>query len=696
MGGTLRNATARNTTAFLVLLMQRLVSSSTAAILRRWSDDRPYLGNRRTAHAVRRSGRGVGRADRRGAVRGARQCPGPGVGDRARRAQRPARRLPGTLRRPAPTPRLRAFFELLGELRSSSGTRTSRCSSSPSSFRPRTCCSSLLEDAGIAAVAINGSMGLAERRIAQQAFRETAQVLVSTDAGGEGINLQFAHVVVNWDLPWSPTRLEQRIGRVDRIGQTHTVRALQPGLRALRRGTGAARCSTRSSRSSSTNSAPTSAVTSSSPQADVPTSSGPLPSSPRTTWVEQQISSRQKPGSKRAKQVSWPISSTPPWSRGTRRNPERLAALVAAAADACRAMGRTITDPLEALNHLPEVAEGEPCPVVRLGGAANGWLSVWEVTPDGSTRSAVSVFQPDQGLVRPDLALTTWDRLCGRHGDCGPRTPEPVEWARINEDGVDHAYQAVAAAGGRSRSHLAGRPTTPAGPGDSVKQWVRDQIGRDLGRHAATIVLLDPEGLLTADDIEDFGASVRVLRAGNWLELRRVWDLDIRRSCDRSVALVVWSRMTSFGPPTIFRGTCSTKPSSVAARAVASSPAAAAHSFAAAPNWRDELAAAAGRLGSAEQDHRQRLRRHGPGHQHPSSTRSHGSDRTRRPHRNCGTYSPRSCSTTPAVDVARGEATSRRFSSRGLTGWSTEMPRRWRAFWAPLRVHWSHFSGWAC
>ena len=51
-------------------------------------------------------------------------------------------------------------------------------------------------------------------------------MLVSTDAGGEGINLQFAHVVVNWDLPWSPSRLEQRIGRVDRIGQTvNTVKA---------------------------------------------------------------------------------------------------------------------------------------------------------------------------------------------------------------------------------------------------------------------------------------------------------------------------------------------------------------------------------------------------------------------------------------------------------------------------------------
>ena len=51
-------------------------------------------------------------------------------------------------------------------------------------------------------------------------------ILVSTDAGGEGLNLQFCHVVVNFDIPWNPMRLEQRIGRVDRIGQRHVVRAL--------------------------------------------------------------------------------------------------------------------------------------------------------------------------------------------------------------------------------------------------------------------------------------------------------------------------------------------------------------------------------------------------------------------------------------------------------------------------------------
>lgn len=72
---------------------------------------------------------------------------------------------------------------------------------------------------------LNGQMTTTERLRAQEDFRQNHQFLVSTDAGGEGLNLQFAHVVVNYDLPWNPMRIEQRIGRVDRIGQKHVVRA---------------------------------------------------------------------------------------------------------------------------------------------------------------------------------------------------------------------------------------------------------------------------------------------------------------------------------------------------------------------------------------------------------------------------------------------------------------------------------------
>ena len=73
-----------------------------------------------------------------------------------------------------------------------------------------------------AVVVIHGGMGREERTKAQEAFKHdpVVQVLVATDAAGEGINLQRAHLMVNYDLPWNPNRIEQRFGRIHRIGQT--------------------------------------------------------------------------------------------------------------------------------------------------------------------------------------------------------------------------------------------------------------------------------------------------------------------------------------------------------------------------------------------------------------------------------------------------------------------------------------------
>ena len=69
---------------------------------------------------------------------------------------------------------------------------------------------------------IHGGVGREDRLKAQEAFRHDpqVQVLLATDAAGEGINLQRAHLMVNYDLPWNPNRLEQRFGRIHRIGQT--------------------------------------------------------------------------------------------------------------------------------------------------------------------------------------------------------------------------------------------------------------------------------------------------------------------------------------------------------------------------------------------------------------------------------------------------------------------------------------------
>nr|WP_234831104.1 helicase-related protein [Rhodopseudomonas palustris] len=87
-----------------------------------------------------------------------------------------------------------------------------------------------LDHRGFTVVSLNGAMDLKERRQAQRRFAADAQIMISTDAGGEGLNLQFCHVIVNYDLPWNPMRIEQRIGRVDRIGQKHIVRALNFAL----------------------------------------------------------------------------------------------------------------------------------------------------------------------------------------------------------------------------------------------------------------------------------------------------------------------------------------------------------------------------------------------------------------------------------------------------------------------------------
>ena len=73
-----------------------------------------------------------------------------------------------------------------------------------------------------AVVIIHGGMGREERKKAEESFKHDpeVQVLVATDAAGEGINLQRAHLMVNYDMPWNPNRIEQRFGRIHRIGQT--------------------------------------------------------------------------------------------------------------------------------------------------------------------------------------------------------------------------------------------------------------------------------------------------------------------------------------------------------------------------------------------------------------------------------------------------------------------------------------------
>lgn len=73
-----------------------------------------------------------------------------------------------------------------------------------------------------AVVVIHGGVARERRRATQEAFRfdQNVRVLIATDAAGEGVNLQSANLMVNYDLPWNPNRIEQRFGRIHRIGQT--------------------------------------------------------------------------------------------------------------------------------------------------------------------------------------------------------------------------------------------------------------------------------------------------------------------------------------------------------------------------------------------------------------------------------------------------------------------------------------------
>ena len=83
-----------------------------------------------------------------------------------------------------------------------------------------------LRETGIEPAVFHGELGWREKEEALERFRTSLPVLVSTEAGGEGRNLQFCQIVFNYDLPWNPMRVEQRIGRVHRLGQEHPVRVI--------------------------------------------------------------------------------------------------------------------------------------------------------------------------------------------------------------------------------------------------------------------------------------------------------------------------------------------------------------------------------------------------------------------------------------------------------------------------------------
>lgn len=81
-----------------------------------------------------------------------------------------------------------------------------------------------LRELGEEPAIFHGSLSVREKDQAVEQFRNSHRILLSTESGGEGRNLQFCRILVNYDLPWNPMRIEQRIGRVHRLGQTRDTR----------------------------------------------------------------------------------------------------------------------------------------------------------------------------------------------------------------------------------------------------------------------------------------------------------------------------------------------------------------------------------------------------------------------------------------------------------------------------------------
>jgi SNF2 family DNA or RNA helicase len=81
----------------------------------------------------------------------------------------------------------------------------------------------VLTASGVGHVVFSGAQSPAEKTRAVQAFRDSVPVMLCSESGGEGHNLQFANALINFDLPWNPMRIEQRVGRIHRIGQSREV-----------------------------------------------------------------------------------------------------------------------------------------------------------------------------------------------------------------------------------------------------------------------------------------------------------------------------------------------------------------------------------------------------------------------------------------------------------------------------------------
>lgn len=430
-------AERRPAVGFLVLLMQRLVSSSTAAILaalerrlvavtaegqqlRLFSDRVSEWGD------LTGEEQQAALADAQGAAWGDERAEVELLVDLARKSM--AAGIDA---------KARYLLDLVGQMAREEGDPNVKAVIFTEFVPTQAMILDVLAGAGITAVAVNGSMSISERRDAQDEFRTTARVLVSTDAGGEGVNLQFAHVVVNYDLPWSPTRIEQRIGRVDRIGQTADVTAynlvlessidarvlevLEHKLAVILAELGVDK-------------------------------SGDVLASVEAGLEDLYATAILDPGSLEAAadslsdQARKDVDEADPLrdALGPRLRPSNVAR-----PSALRRWLEVVDTARRRLGErgrrcgpsLPEILAGEPVP--RVTGATAGWWTMWEIGT-GAEHSALALFQADIGAVRPDIADRLWTTLAEAPVIESTAVLDAATLDRLQAVAADHGYRQLA------------------------------------------------------------------------------------------------------------------------------------------------------------------------------------------------------------------------------------------------------------
>lgn len=427
-------AERRPAVGFLVLLMQRLVSSSTAAIFA--ALERRLIAVTTEGHQLRLFNGSSGEwADLSGEEQQAALADAQGAawGDEAAEVE-----LLIDLARKSISDgidaKARYLVELLGQVARDDGDPAAKAVIFTEFVPTQRMLLHLLDSGGVPAVAVNGSMSIAERQEAQDAFRTNARVLVSTDAGGEGVNLQFAHVVVNYDLPWSPSRLEQRIGRVDRIGQAKNVSAfnlvvessidvrvlevLEAKLAVILDELGADKYGD--------------VLTSVDTHVEDLYAAAILDPTSLHATADAVGDSARRELENTAQQLEAMGPSLRP-TPGAR--PKELRRWLDAA-DAARL--RLADAGLPAGPCLPEIVDGEPVP--RISGPTPGWWTMWEIAV-GTDRTMLTLYLTDRGAIRPDLADRLWRELAdGR----SPGTSIPLDtdtYQRLRRLAVDHGYR---------------------------------------------------------------------------------------------------------------------------------------------------------------------------------------------------------------------------------------------------------------